>query len=338
MDLAGRLALNAGSYADPNYLAMGLAAVIPFLWEMATAAGPKLLRVFAWISMPVLFLVLAKTGSRGAMMAFGVMLLLLLIISPVKTKIVLILLSAIGIGVLLVIVPSYVRERYATFFSVNSAPSQAAADDSGNLDIDRLRADASSAEERKRLLRESINLTIEHPLVGVGPGCFQTAVYDEAKAKGIRHNVWLMTHNSYTEISSETGFPGLILLLCLIGASFKNLKVVLKGAKPEGEKPNPAAYAAAKSLLLSLAVVSVCIFFLAIGYDFVIYLWAGLTVGLRRVYEENNVAERAASAEPEEVPKATPAYTPAYARVQDRLAQGRTPSVSGKAVRFNRFR
>jgi O-antigen ligase len=337
MNLEGRLALNAGSFADPNYFAMGLAAVIPFVWEMATAAQSKVLRIFAWLSMPVLVLVLAKTGSRGAMMAFALMLLFLLIISPVKTKIALLLVSAIGLAVLLAVVPSYLMERYVTFFTVNSAASQPSGD-SGDAELDRLRGDASSAEERRRLLQESVNLTLEHPLVGVGPGCFQSAVYDEAKAKGIRHNVWLMTHNSYTQISSETGFPGLILLLCLFGASFKSIWAVLKSAKPHGEKPNPAAEAAAKSLLLSLVVVSVSVFFLAVGYDFVIYLWCGLAAGLRRVYDQIKVDESAGSAESEETSKVTSAFAPAYATVRSSAPQRRTPTVSGRAVRFNRFR
>jgi O-antigen ligase len=270
------------------------------------------------------------------MLGFGAMLLLLFLISPVKTKIVLLIVSALGFGVAVAALPGYVRARYVTFFSVDSTPTQG--DNGANPERDRLRADASSADERRRLLQESINLTLEHPLVGVGPGCFQAAVYDEAKAKGIRHNVWLMTHNSYTQLSSETGFPGLILLLWLIGASFKNLKMVMKGAKPDGEKPNPAAYTTAKSLLLSFAVVCVCIFFLAVVYDFTIYVWAGLAVGLRRVYEQIPPGENAASADSEDLPKATPAFAPAYARVGDRVPQRRTPTVSGRAVRFNRFR
>ena len=339
IDVTGRLALKDGSYADPNYFAMGLAAIVPFLWEMATAAESKLVKVFAWLSMGPVFLVLEKTGSRGAMLAFAAMLLIWWLISPAKTRIVLILASAIGLGVVVVTVPSYVLARYLTAFSTQPSPDQKP---SGidSQDQGRLRSDIDSSEERKRLLQESINLTLEHPIVGVGPGCFQVAVFDEARAKGIRHNVWLQTHNSYTELSSETGLPGLILLLCVIGASFKNLSVVLKGAKPDGETPNPAAYASAKSLVLSLVVICVCIFFLAVVYDFTIYLWAGLTVALRRIHEENRqrLANSESTAEPEGAAKAKPAIAFAYARVQDRLPPRHTPTGSDRPARFNRFR
>ena len=41
-DAGGRLALEGGSYADPNYFSMGLLAVVPFLWEMGTSAASSL--------------------------------------------------------------------------------------------------------------------------------------------------------------------------------------------------------------------------------------------------------------------------------------------------------
>jgi hypothetical protein len=232
--------------------------------------------------------------------------------------------------------PSYVRERYLTAFSGEAGPSEQA-QDTGDPDQDRLKADVSSSAERKRLLQESIALTIEHPIVGVGPGCFQAAIFDEYRAKGIKHNSWMMTHNSYTQLSCETGFPGLILLVCLIVCSFKNLRVVLKGARPEGARPDPAAYASAKSLLLSLVAVCVCIFFLAVVYDFTVYVWAGLTVALRRVYEEGQGAVALNQAEPESVPDARPALLPAYAKARG-AAPRHTPTVSGRPIRFNRFR
>ncbi len=338
-DASGRLALQNGSYADPNYFAMGLAAVVPFLWEMAASAQSKVAKTFGWLSLFPIFLVLSKTGSRGAMMAFGMMLLLLLIISPVKTKIVLIIVCALGFGVVIVTIPSYVRERYFTFFTVDSTPDQQASNGT-NADRERLNGDVGSAEERKRLLQESIDLTFEHPLFGVGPGNFPTAAFNEATAKGIKHNVWMATHNSYTQISCETGLPGLILLILVIGASFRNLVVVMKGSSPTAESPDPAAHSAAKALLLSLVVVCVCIFFLAVAYEFTIYVWAGLTVGLRRVYEEKQkrMVDSGASAEPEKAPGAAPVLAPTYAKVQSGLPLRHAPTVSGKPVRFNRFR
>jgi len=334
-DLNGRLALRDGSYNDPNYYALGLLAIVPFFWEMAASTKSKFVKVFAWLSLAPIFWVLSRTGSRGAMFGLCAMLLLLLVISPLKKKIVLVLVCAVGFATVIATVPDYLKARYFTIFSVDSEAGHA---NGGNSDLDRLRSDINSSEGRKLLLMESITLTFEHPLVGVGPGNFQTAVYDEARAKGIVHNQWMATHNSYTQISCETGLPGLLLVLCLIGVSFNNVRVVLKGAGPAGDKPDIAAYAAAKALLLSLAVVCTCVFFLAVGYEFTIYLWAGLTVSLRRVYEQSRVAAAQPENEMPDLADAKPAFAPVYAKVGDRETQPPTHKDSGRPVRFNRFR
>jgi O-antigen ligase len=331
----GRLALRDGSYSDPNYYALALLAVVPFFWQMAASTKSKIIKAFAWLSMAPLFLTISKTGSRGAMVGLVVMVLLLLIISPLKTKIALVLASALGLGTVIATVPSYLRARYFTLFSVDSAAARQS--DGGNPDLDRLHSDVGSSEGRKLLLMESIALTLEHPLVGVGPGNFPTAVFEEAKAKGITHNEWMVTHNSYTQISSETGLPGLILLVCLIGVSFNNVRAVLRRAKPTGEKPDVAAYTAAKSLLLSMAAVCTCIFFLAVGYEFTIYVWAGLTVSLRRVYEQSEVTHGALDGV-QDLANSTPALAPAYAKVTERSTPRHMPKDSGRSVRFNRFR
>jgi len=332
-DLNGRLALRDGSYADPNYYALGLLAIVPFFWEMAASTKSNAVKAFAWLSLVPICWALIKTGSRGAMFGLVAMLLVLLVISPLKKKIVLVLVCAIGLATVIVTVPDYLRARYFTIFSLDSGHAKG-----DSSDLDRLRSDINSSEGRKLLLMESIALTLEHPLVGVGLGNFQAAVYDEAKAKGIVHNEWMATHNSYTQISCETGLPGLFLVLCLIGVSFNNVRCVLKGAAPAGDKPDIAAYAAAKSLLLSLAVVCTCAFFLAVGYEFTIYLWAGLTVSLRRVYEQSKVTAALPESETRDLANSQPVFAPVYAKIKDRSTQPPMPRDPARSVRFNRFR
>jgi len=192
-DHDGRLAIQNGSYADPNYFGMALAAAVPLLWQMAVTAQSKLMRIAAWLGMPLMLIDLAKTGSRGAMLGFIVMMLLLFLISSVKTKIVLVLVTSVGIVVVLATLPGYIKERYVTLFSVD--PPETQSNDGNDKDRDRLAGDAGSSQQRRHLLIESVNLTFEHPIVGVGPGNFQTAVYDEARAVGIKHNPQLLHTN-----------------------------------------------------------------------------------------------------------------------------------------------
>jgi O-antigen ligase len=341
-DQLGRLALRDGSYLDPNYYALALVVVIPFFWRMAASAESVVGKALAWLCLVPLLVTLARTGSRGAMLGFAVMLLVLFFISSIQTKVVLVLGSAIGLFLVLALMPDYIRNRYLTFFDVDSKIEQQV-ESTGNLELDRLRADASSAEGRKRLLLTSIALTFEHPLVGVGPGNFPTAVYDASKAAGHPHNEWLVTHNSYTQMSSETGLVGFIIFVALITSSFKNCAFVFGRSKPEGITPDMDAFNSAKYLLLSLAGLSVCIFFLAIGYEFTIYVIAGLTVSVRRAFQERTAASAEAAEaleEPQNAVAPTPYFTPAYAgKIQSHEVPRRgAPVVAGRPVRFNRFR
>jgi O-antigen ligase len=61
---------------------------------------------------------------------------------------------------------------------------------------------------REELLKKAIELTLTHPLVGVGPGQFSEVVLEEARSRG-EHIVDLKQHNTYTQVSSEMGLPAL---------------------------------------------------------------------------------------------------------------------------------
>jgi O-antigen ligase len=332
-----RLSLSAGTYYDQNTYAMALVVIIPFFWAIAAASKSYVVKILSWLSLAAILLTVARAGSRGAMLGFGVMILLLFVVSPLKTKVLIVGATVVGLVLAIAVMPGYIRTRYLTFFEVDSQEVDTPAGANGVSDLNQLRSDTASAEERKRLLLTSIALTFQHPLFGVGPGNFPTAVYEANSAAGV-HSEWLVTHNSYTQVSSETGFPGLILFLGLIVTSFKCLVSVLKRASETGDNPDADVYTLAKYLLMSMTALCVSVFFLSVGYDFFIYLWAGLAVGLRRTFEAQRVVSEDEAEQPQSVTPKNRVLTPAYAKVRNPLRQRETPSVEGRAVRFNRFR
>jgi putative inorganic carbon (hco3(-)) transporter len=66
---------------------------------------------------------------------------------------------------------------------------------------------------REDLLKESVVVSLHHPLFGIGPGNF--ASYTES---------WHVTHNTYTELSAESGIPSLLLFLAVIAMAFRNIR------------------------------------------------------------------------------------------------------------------
>jgi hypothetical protein len=57
-----------------------------------------------------------------------------------------------------------------------------------------------SSQARRGLLLSSLKLTMQHPLLGVGPGQFAPYMAAQAGASGV-HAFWVGTHNTYTQLS-----------------------------------------------------------------------------------------------------------------------------------------
>jgi O-antigen ligase len=80
-------------------------------------------------------------------------------------------------------------------------------------------ADRGSEEGRKELFETSVQLMVQHPLLGVGPGNFPIVT-----------GKWLVAHNTYSEMGAEVGIPALILFLLVLGAGINNLFVAQRSA------------------------------------------------------------------------------------------------------------
>src|SRR5260221_7103736 len=96
-------------------------------------------------------------------------------------------------------------------------------------DSDDLEAVQSTAE-RNHLLKASIRFTMEHPIFGVGPGEFSDYEAAVAKTEGKR-GTWLVTHNAFTQVSSEVGVPALLFFLAAIVMSFRTFGRVQQAAR-----------------------------------------------------------------------------------------------------------
>jgi O-antigen ligase len=138
-------------------------------------------------------------------------------------------------------------------------------------------ADHGSLDARRELLKESIRVTFQHPLFGVGPGNFQA--YTES---------WHVTHNTYTELSSETGFPGLILFLTILVLTFRNLSKIKKSA---AHQASPQIRLFTNALRAGLAAYIVGAAFASTAYNLFPYFMVAYVAALSKVSTSLDLAQ-----------------------------------------------
>jgi O-antigen ligase len=203
------------------------------------------------------------------------MFVVLFFLASIKMRILLASLSVFAMVVTLAFLPASLRSRLASATRIVSS-----SDASPQTGEDRHLAADDSAVARQTLFMTSVNLTLENPVFGVGPGHFASTIVEYGKSQGLE---WapLNTHNSYTQISSETGIPGFLLFGLLIFFSLRSAVSTLRRTSPKGANPDPEIHRMAAGLLVSLAAMLTCMFFLSEGYNLVVFLWLGLACGLR---------------------------------------------------------
>jgi len=230
-----------------------------------------------------MFIAFFKTGSRGGLLGLVGMLALLFIQSSISKKVLLVGATTVGALVIGLTLPDYLVERYRSSFDNSPAPNFSSSSLSSDS-IEKLRSDSDSAAGRKALLIKSIEITFRFPLLGVGPGNFPAIVFADIQKNSGRYS-WFVTHNSYTQISSESGIPALLMFLGMLGCAFANLQSVLRLTGPRSANPKPELWKAAFYLKLSLTAICICIFFLSEGFTAEIYVLVGLTIALKRAQE-----------------------------------------------------
>jgi O-antigen ligase len=249
---------------------------IPFWWLIANSSNNSFKKALFLVCTIPIFITFFKTGSRGGMMGLIAVLVALFWKASIPKKFFIVTATLLALAISPIFLPSYLLQRYVTFFTPDS-----------NADIDQASreqlegVDARSAEGRRKLLIKSLEITLHHPLFGVGPGNFPVAVFEDAKQNGEQY-AWFITHNTYTQLSSETGIPGALLFLGMLFWCFKSLNEVLRLTAERGPSPRPELSKAATYLRLSLIAISACGFFLSDAYTGIFYIFAGLCVSFHR--------------------------------------------------------
>jgi O-antigen ligase len=212
----------------------------------------------------------ARTGSRMGLLALLTGLLLFLIFASAKQRLMVITSGAVFLIMALFFLPQGIKERFTTYFQAQSVQSEEA---------------AQSALARKELLLRSLELTAQHPFLGVGPGEFIDAEAAEAEKKG-QKALWHYTHNSYTELSSETGIAGLVLFVIVVFRTYKGLSPI--------RSKNRSATVRRAALFTQMVVLMTAVgaFFLSIAYGGIVVVVIAISGTLQAAVSNQARLER----------------------------------------------
>jgi O-antigen ligase len=315
--IVGDRMTSVGSLGNSNEAAFHIMFGLPFI--MLLISRVKMIWKIPLCAVALLSLALSvKTASRaGLLMAAALTLVALFKVSFAnKFKIIAVAFVALLIGALSI--DQTALERYKTMFDSSDSSMEAA-------------SARESAASRKYLLKEGIELTLTHPLFGVGMGVFPVAASELATSRG-DHPLWLASHNSYVQASSEMGFVGLFLLLatfasCLFG--------ILKLDRIARRLELAEVRSMSLCLLLSFTALLIHYFFDAAAYDLYLPMAAGLCTSLfmtaKPLIDEAELRAAGGGSSPEPVSVlATPAPQSALLDVRSAAVQTRNPYRLGR--------
>jgi hypothetical protein len=130
----------------------------------------------------------------------------------------------------------------------------------------------ASKEGRINLIKKAVNLTIQHPIFGVGAGMFPLAAWGKMDAH--------VTHNTYVQVSSETGIPGFLIYMAAIVLSFRVTGRIMKLAQQNAAATDVFMIVFAIRAGWVILIVAACFGSFAYGLPMMVLL--GLTEVLRK--------------------------------------------------------
>lgn len=247
---------------DNNDLALFLDMGVPMLVFAAAEVQQKWLRwlliAMAILSVPAVIIGESRGGMVG-MVAAGVITLWR---RTNWRKFV--ILMVIGIPIVLAIIPPHVQSRY--------------------LSIQHYQQD-SSAQGRLHAWDTARRMAAAHPWVGIGIGTesflaeYDIYKRDAADIPRVAHSVWYST-------LAGMGYPGLVLFVALIGATFLTTRRIRRLAKTS--LGGPASWAYRYAVMIECTVVAFCVaatFLSQVGFEYVYSIFL-LSVPLHAIAAE----------------------------------------------------
>jgi len=267
LDTDSRLSLEGGTIGNSNDFTAHLLFALPFvIFVLVNSDRAWIRRILCLGVLGYGVYLCAATGSRGGLVGFAASLTFILVRARGRVRIGALAASAVMFMLVVAVLPQSMLQRYATLFTNDSDDQEA----------------VQSTAARTYLLKSSIQFTMQHPIFGVGPGEFSDYEAAFAKNKGKRP-AWLVTHNAYTQVSSEAGIPALLFFLTAVVLSFRTFGRVQRAARSRPQLRSMAL--ACFCCQLSLVGFCTAIIFLSLAYTMYLPTMSGLALAFSRSLE-----------------------------------------------------
>lgn len=231
-----------GLFENPNDIALHLVTIVPISAALLISAKSILKKMVLAVCTLLMTGGVFVTFSRGGFLGLVCVFLVLAWKLARRNRALVVVGAILLVGIAVAVAPSSYRTRIST---TNDDSAIARTDD----------------------LKRSIFIALHHPVFGVGMNNY-ILFSNSNKA----------THNSYTQVAAEMGFPALAVYIVLLLISLKSLRKIEKRALFRS-----LAYYVSIGLQASLVGFMVSSFFASVVYLWYLYYLVGYTVALARL-------------------------------------------------------
>lgn len=240
-----------GMFENPNELSLHLVMMFPLALTLGFASRNALMRIAYFAVAALLAGANMLTYSRGGFLAFAAASATMVWKYGRKSRVNVTIASAVAGLVMLLVAPGNYLARILSIVGLAADP-------------------VGSSDQRRELLERSILVSLRNPW-GIGLGNFPIV--------GIRN---LVTHNGYTQVSSELGLVGLAAYLILIISPFRKLGAIERLIY--AKKASGWFYHLSIGLQASIVAYMVGSFFASVAYNWFAYYIIAYAVAFRRIY------------------------------------------------------
>ena len=247
--IAGRI---KGLFENSNDLALHMVTMIPIAVGLGLSKGGLFRKLVYFGAAAIMTSAVIVTFSRGGFIGLVAMVLLLVRRLGRKNKTLTTATLVFAVIMFLAMAPGAFSGRLSTIFN-------SSADLTG------------SSSQRTEVLKRSFWVTLRYPLFGVGIGNFPH--------KSPRN---LVTHNAYTQVSSEMGIAAMVVYILFLVHPLKRLRLIENESYEHSDRSK--FYYLSVGLQASLVGYMVSSFFGAVAYYWYMYYLVGYAVCLHRLY------------------------------------------------------